>query len=142
MERDQVEFEPAVLIDLRVLQRHSHGDCVQLALGLRERHAGFEPRNGGIVMILAVRYRAPIVERTQKEKVNLIGHVRARFQMRAKSRRHHAHDGRIEVVYLDLPADDMLIAAKLPLPEFVTDHYVPDLAYFIRQAPQEWLNAK
>src|SRR5215468_9593332 len=62
--------------------------------------------------------------------------------MRAKSRRHHAHDGRIEVVHLDLPADDLLIAAEPSLPEFVTDHHVPDLAYFIRQAPQEWLNAK
>src|SRR5262245_52005209 len=132
-----MEFETAVLVDLRVLQRQTCGDCVKLALGLRERHAGLEPRDGGIVVVLAVGHRACIVERTQKAEVNLIGHVRVRSQMRAKSRRHHAHDGWIEVVYLDLPADDLSVAAEPPLPEFVTDHHVPDLAYFIWQAPQE-----
>src|SRR5262245_50667180 len=129
-----MEFEIAVLIDPRVLPRQSCGDCVKLALGLRERHAGFEPRDGGVVMVLAVSHRTPIVERTQKEEINLIGQVRVRSQVYAKARRHHADNGWMEVVYLDLPADDLLVAAEPPLPEFVTDHHVPDFAYFIRQA--------
>src|SRR5215475_4756830 len=142
MQRDQVEFETAVLVDLRVLQRQPCGDCVKLALRLRERNTGFEPCDGGIVVILAVSHRTTIVERAQKEEINLIRRLRIRAQMRAKSRRHHAHDSRMEIVYLDLPADDLFITAEPPLPEFVTDHHVPYLARFIRQASQEWLDAE
>src|SRR5262245_51822727 len=131
-----MEFEIAVLIDHRMLLRQSCGDRVKLALSLRERHAGFKPRDGGIVMVLAVSHRTPIVERTQKEEVNLIWQVRVRSQVDAKARRHHAHYSRINVINLDLPADDLLVAAQPPLPEFVTDHHVPDFSYFIRQASQ------
>src|SRR5215471_13487372 len=58
--------------------------------------------------------------------------------MRSEPRWHHAHDCRIEVVHLDLSADDLLVTAESPLPEFITDHHVPDLACFIGQTPQKW----
>src|SRR5262245_35804761 len=122
--------------------RQPRGDSIEFALSLRERYAGFQPRDGRIVVVLAVSNRASIFERTEKEEVNLLGHVYARTQMHLKVRRHNPDDSWLEVIHIDLPSDDLPIAAEPPLPELVTDHHVPDLACFVRKASQEWLDSE
>ena len=125
VERDHVEPDAGIPVDLRILPRQICGDGVYLALGTFERDSGSQPRDRGEGMIAAAGSQTVSGQRSQKEEINSLRQVCSRPQVHSETSRHHGHHGRVEVVHFDLPADDLLVASEPRLPELVTDHHVP-----------------